>query len=357
MTRLAAAEVAALDPYKFMATIGKTVIHPGGRASTQALLARARITASSKVLDVGCGVATTAIEIARRFGAQVTAVDIAPLMLERAAANVRTAKMTGRVTVRPGDICALPFAEDSFEVVIAEAVTMFADRPRAAGELARVCAPGGQVLATEFCWRTPPPPEARQVFLGQVCPGMVFDTIDDWVQIYSPRHLATRRRTAPGHPCRAGQDRGSRPAAVLPVRPLEDSVVLAWSAPVTLGWPARGWFHSARRSRCRRSAPWSSLASPVCRPARLRGGRADADLGCSWGRPPADGVRRGGIDPEPGPQRAQVGGRSCQLAIHLPRQRSQGSGVASLVRREQAAIQAVDVSHPSSPFSVCRQRS
>ena len=78
MTKLAAAEVAALDPYKFMATIGKRVIHPGGRVSTEALLARARITAASQVLDVGCGVATTAIEIARRYGAQVTAVDIAP---------------------------------------------------------------------------------------------------------------------------------------------------------------------------------------------------------------------------------------------------------------------------------------
>lgn len=189
MTRLAAAEVAALDPYKFMATIGKTVIHPGGRASTQALLARARITATSQVLDVGCGVATTAVEIARRFGAQVTAVDIAPLMLERAEANVRAAKMTDRVTVQPGDICALPFDDDSFDVVIAEAVTMFADRPRAASELARVCAPGGQVLATEFCWRTPPPAQARQVFLGQVCPGMVFDTTDDWVQIYSSAGL------------------------------------------------------------------------------------------------------------------------------------------------------------------------
>src|SRR5205823_14827434 len=95
------------------------------------------------------------------------------------------ASMTGQVTVRPGDICALPFADDSFDVVIAEAVTMFAGRPRAASELARVCAPGGQVLATEFCWRTPPPPEARQVFLGQVCPGMAFDTADDWTEIYS----------------------------------------------------------------------------------------------------------------------------------------------------------------------------
>jgi cyclopropane fatty-acyl-phospholipid synthase-like methyltransferase len=103
MTKLAAAEVAALDPYKFMATIGKTVIHPGGRVSTQALLGSARITAASRVLDVGCGVATTAIEIARRFGAQVTALDIAPLMPERAEANVRaakretTVKITGRM--------------------------------------------------------------------------------------------------------------------------------------------------------------------------------------------------------------------------------------------------------------------
>ena len=191
MTKLTATEVAALDPYKFMAVIGKTVIHPGGRASTRALLARARITAASRVLDVGCGVATTAIEIARRFGAPVTAVDIAPVMLERAEANVRAAKLAGRVTIQQGDICALPFDDESFDVVIAEAVTMFADRRRAASELARVCAPGGQVLATEFCWRTPPPAQARQVFLGQVCPGMVFDTADDWVQIYSSAGLTS----------------------------------------------------------------------------------------------------------------------------------------------------------------------
>jgi hypothetical protein len=34
MVKLAAAEVSALDPYTFMATIGKRVIHPGGRTST-----------------------------------------------------------------------------------------------------------------------------------------------------------------------------------------------------------------------------------------------------------------------------------------------------------------------------------
>jgi SAM-dependent methyltransferase len=189
MAKLSTAEVAALDPYKFMATVGKRVIHPGGRASTEALLRLAGISASTRVLDVGCGVATTAIEIARRYGASVTEVDIAPLMLERAQANTRAAGVGGRVLVEEGDILALGLADDSFDAVIAEAVTMFVDRRRAAAELARVTKPGGRVLATEFLWKRPPTAEAREVFLGQVCPGMQFDTLEDWVEIYESAGL------------------------------------------------------------------------------------------------------------------------------------------------------------------------
>jgi len=157
--KLASGEVAALDPYKFMALIGKRVIHPGGRVSTEALLRSAGITPTTRVLDVGCGVGTTAIEIARRYGASVTAVDISPLMLERARANVAAAGAADRVAVEQGDILALSYPDDEFDVVIAEAVTMFDDRDRAASELARVCTPGGRVLATEFLWREPPRPK------------------------------------------------------------------------------------------------------------------------------------------------------------------------------------------------------
>jgi SAM-dependent methyltransferase len=189
MTKLAAEDIAKLDPYKFMAVLGKRVIHPGGRASTDALLSRANLTAQSRVLDVGCGVATTAVEIARRYGAHVTAVDIAPLMLERAEANVAAADVHGLVTVEHGDILDLKFPDDNFDVVIAEAVTMFVDRTRAAAELARVAKPGGRVLATEFFWRRPPTAEAREIFLGEVCPGMEFDTIEDWVALYESAGL------------------------------------------------------------------------------------------------------------------------------------------------------------------------
>lgn len=141
------------------------------------------------MLGVGCGFATTAIEIARRYGARVTTVDISPLMLERARSNVSAACLASLVTVTQGDIVELGFADAAFDVVVSEALTMFVDRHPAVAELARVCAPGGRVLATEFCWRNPPSDEARELFLGQVCPGMQFDTIDDWVQIYATAGL------------------------------------------------------------------------------------------------------------------------------------------------------------------------
>jgi SAM-dependent methyltransferase len=188
--RMAAGEIAALDPYTFMALIGKRVIHPGGKASTEALLTRAGITEMTRVLDVGCGVGTTAIEIARRHGANVTAVDISALMLERARVNANAAGVADQVTVEEGNILSLSFPDDSFDVVIAEAVTMFVDRQLAAWELARVCKPGGRVLATEFMWREQPSTEAREVFLGQVCPGLQFDTLEDWIQIYASAGLA-----------------------------------------------------------------------------------------------------------------------------------------------------------------------
>jgi SAM-dependent methyltransferase len=188
--RLESADIQRLDPYVFMAVIGKRVIHPGGRAATEQLLGRAAISPDARVLDVGCGVGTTAITVAERFGADVTAVDIEPLMLQRAEAAVEAAGVGDRVRVRQGDILALDSPDDAFDVVIAEAVTMFVDRSPAARELIRVCRPGGRVLATEFMWRRPPSEEAREAFLGQVCPGLRFDTAESWVRIYSVAGLS-----------------------------------------------------------------------------------------------------------------------------------------------------------------------
>jgi hypothetical protein len=63
-------QVGALDPYSFLAVLGKRVIHPGGRASTDQLLAWAGLRPGDRVLDTGCGVQDGEFAAAHIPGAQ-----------------------------------------------------------------------------------------------------------------------------------------------------------------------------------------------------------------------------------------------------------------------------------------------
>lgn len=182
--RLSAREVESLDPYQFMAVLGKKVIHPGGRRSTEELLGWAELRPELRVLDVGAGVGTTAIEMARRHGCRVTAVDIDQNMLARAHSAVAAADLGHLVTVRHGDIQALDFPDEEFDRVLIEAVTMFVDRGRAASEVIRVSRPGGRVLDHEFIYTKPPTTDVRRIFEGEMCPGITFNTSDDWLELY-----------------------------------------------------------------------------------------------------------------------------------------------------------------------------
>jgi ubiquinone/menaquinone biosynthesis C-methylase UbiE len=193
--RLTAAEIRALDPYQLMAELGKTVIHPGGGRSTAELLAMANPRPGQRVLDAGCGIGTTAAQISRCFNCEVVALDINEANLDRARCTVKQMGVDDRVDVRRGDIEQLEFEDEAFDVVIVEAVTMFVHRKRAAAELVRVCRRGGRVIDHEFIWRRPPPPGSRELFMGKVCPGIEFDTEDDWSALYRAAGLGELQTT------------------------------------------------------------------------------------------------------------------------------------------------------------------
>ena len=189
--RLTDEQVMDLDPYSFFATIGKKVVRPGGHRSTEELFSLAELTPSDRVLDVGCGVGVTGIEIAQRFGCDVTISDKSELMLAAARANVAAARMSGRMRVDAGDIVALPYEDDTFDVTIVEAVTMFVDRDRAVREIVRVTKPGGRILDHEFCWRDRPNLEALEILRQpMMCPAINFDDVRNWEMLFE-RHGVT----------------------------------------------------------------------------------------------------------------------------------------------------------------------
>jgi ubiquinone/menaquinone biosynthesis C-methylase UbiE len=97
-----------------------------------------------KVLDVACGSGNGAIAAARRAWGNTTGVDFVPALLERARERAAAERL--EIDFVEGDAQALPFADDSFDVVMSIYGVMFApDQEKAASELLRVVKPGGRI--------------------------------------------------------------------------------------------------------------------------------------------------------------------------------------------------------------------
>jgi SAM-dependent methyltransferase len=126
-----------------------------------------------RVLDVGAGSGNAAIPAALA-GADVVASDLTPELFE---AGRRVAERHGaRLTWQEADAEALPFADAEFDTVLSCVGVMFAPHhQRAAGELVRVCRPGGTIgllswtpqgfigrmFAAMKPYAPPPPPGAQ----------------------------------------------------------------------------------------------------------------------------------------------------------------------------------------------------
>src|SRR5947209_11478122 len=79
-----------------------------------------------QLLDVACGSGQLALWAARD-GVNVTGVDIAPNLVERARARARAEGLNARFL--EGDAEALPFVDGSFDVVTSLVGAMFAPQP------------------------------------------------------------------------------------------------------------------------------------------------------------------------------------------------------------------------------------
>ena len=107
------------------------------------IVERVGVQPGERVLDVACGSGNAAIQAAQA-GGDAVGVDLAPELFPAARARAEAAGVA--VEWVEGDAEALPFPDESFDVVLSTFGCMFTPRHEAAAsELARVLRPGGRI--------------------------------------------------------------------------------------------------------------------------------------------------------------------------------------------------------------------
>jgi SAM-dependent methyltransferase len=124
--------------------------HPGGVGLTRRLADALSLRQGEQVLDVACGIGTTALLLAAERGVDVFGVDLGQAQVERARSRARAAGLDDRVSFEVGDAERLPVDEGAHDAAVCEcALCTFPDKAAAVGELARAVRAGGRVGITD----------------------------------------------------------------------------------------------------------------------------------------------------------------------------------------------------------------
>jgi arsenite methyltransferase len=123
-----------------------------------------RLSPGERVLDVGCGAGTDTLVAAQMVtpNGHVTGIDMTPEMLAKAR-GAAAEMTTANVEFVEGDVEQLPFADQSFDVVISNGVIdLIPDKDAVFSGLFRVLRPGGRIQLADVTIQKPVSEEGRR---------------------------------------------------------------------------------------------------------------------------------------------------------------------------------------------------
>jgi arsenite methyltransferase len=123
-----------------------------------------RLAVGERVLDLGCGAGTDSLVAAQMVGesGSVVGIDMTAAMLAKAR---RAASELGATNIEfiEGEVESLPFADESFDVVISNGVIdLIPDKDAVYSEVYRVLVPGGRVQIADVTIQNPVSAEGRR---------------------------------------------------------------------------------------------------------------------------------------------------------------------------------------------------
>jgi ubiquinone/menaquinone biosynthesis C-methylase UbiE len=158
----------------------------------RALAARLRtvLPQGGDMLEVAPGPGFVAIEMAKVGAYRVTGLDVSRTMVELARRNAAEAGVD--VAFRQGNVSAMPFADNSFDLLACSAAFKnFSEPHRALEEMYRVLRPGGTAVVLDLR-RDVPMSE-----IGKYFRAIGLSTINRWITLATFRFMLLKRAYTP----------------------------------------------------------------------------------------------------------------------------------------------------------------
>lgn len=177
--------VGEMNYFELLAWLGIGSSHPGGFLATLKNLQVLEVKPEEYVLDAGCGSGLTACHLAKTKGCKIIGIDINPQMIEKACLRAQKEGVSHLVEFKLADVYNLPFAENHFDLVIAESLTVFLDKAKVYREFYRVLKPEGRVADLEMVLLTELPANLRRQM--EACFGAGTNPLpfQEWLNVFS----------------------------------------------------------------------------------------------------------------------------------------------------------------------------
>lgn len=130
---------------------------PGGDAQTRLAMMLGGLAAGPeklRIADIGCGTGSATLLLAELLNAHITAVDLFDDFLAMLEAGAQQRGLAGKITTLACSMEALPFAEDSLDVIWSEGAIYHIGFDRGIGSFKRFLKPGGLLAVSEITWLT-----------------------------------------------------------------------------------------------------------------------------------------------------------------------------------------------------------
>ncbi|MDD2234439.1 MAG: methyltransferase domain-containing protein [Desulfitobacteriaceae bacterium] len=176
-------KVEEMNYFELIAWLGIGSSHPGGFPATRQNLNILQVKPEEYILDAGCGSGLTACYLAKNSGCRIIGIDINSQMIDKARLRAEQEGVAHLTEFKVADVYNLPYANDFFDLIIAESITVFLDKVKVYREFYRVLKPKGRVADLEMVLLHELPSNLRRQMKDCFGPGTDPLFFEEWLNV------------------------------------------------------------------------------------------------------------------------------------------------------------------------------